>query len=364
MHRFNCYQFLQKTPDKKFAGQECEEETDNEIRPNAASARTGGAPLPERELIAMLKYVSKRILSSLVLLVLVTTLTFVMVFGGADNVAQNILGENATDAQIAALEAKLGIDRPLYEQYGDWVANAVQGDLGQSWTMGESVSRIVSGRLTVTLSMVTVAVITIGIISSLLGITAAVKGGWADRLIQVLSVIGFSLPNFWLGLILVVVFALNLRWFPATGYVDFSTSPIGWAAALTLPVAALVLSGIASASQQVRGAMIDALRQDYVRTLRAGGIRPSSVLFRHALRNAMPAALTVLSVQFIALLGGAAIIERVFAIPGLGSVTVQAALSGDVPVLMGVVVTMIILVVFVNIAIDLANAWVNPKVRL
>ncbi|KFC71192.1 Dipeptide transport system permease protein DppB [Devosia sp. LC5] len=312
----------------------------------------------------MLSYVSKRLLSSLVLLALVTTLTFAMVFGGADNVAQNILGENATDQQIADLETRLGIDRPLYEQYGTWVAKAVRGDLGVSWTMGESVSKILSGRLPVTLSMVVLAICIIGIVSALLGIAAAVRGGWADRVIQLISVVGFSLPNFWLGLILVVVFALNLRWLPATGYTDFLNSPTGWLASLALPVGALVLSGIASASQQVRGAMIDALRQDYVRTLRAGGIKPSSVLFRHALRNAMPAALTVLSLQFIGLLGGAAIIERVFAIPGLGSITVQAALSGDIPVLMGVVVTMIILVVIVNIAIDLANAWVNPKVRL
>lgn len=312
----------------------------------------------------MLSYVSKRLLSSLVLLALVTTLTFALVFGGADNVAQNILGDNATDQQIAELEAKLGIDRPLNEQYVAWVAKAVRGDLGMSWTMGESVSKILSGRLPVTMSMVGLAIVIIGVVSALLGIAAAVRGGWADRVIQLISVVGFSLPNFWLGLILVVVFALNLRWLPATGYADFLNSPTGWLASLALPVGALVLSGIASASQQVRGAMIDALRQDYVRTLRAGGIKPSSVLFRHALRNAMPAALTVLSLQFIGLLGGAAIIERVFAIPGLGSITVQAALSGDIPVLMGVVVTMIILVVIVNIAIDLANAWVNPKVRL
>lgn len=312
----------------------------------------------------MLSYVAKRLASSLVLLALVTTLTFVMVFGGADNVAQNILGDNATTEQIVALEQKLGIDRPLHEQYLSWVSGAVRGDLGQSWTLGESVARILSGRLPVTLSMVILATIIIGVVSALLGIMAAVRGGWADRVIQVISVVGFSLPNFWLGLILVVVFALNLRWLPATGYTDFTTSPTGWLASLALPVGALVLSGIASASQQVRGAMIDALRQDYVRTLRAGGIKPSSVLFRHALRNAMPAALTVLSLQFIGLLGGAAIIERVFAIPGLGSITVQAALSGDIPILMGVVVTMIILVVIVNIAIDLTNAWVNPKVRL
>jgi len=312
----------------------------------------------------MLRFLGRRLVSGVILLALVTTLTFALIFGATDNVAQNILGENATDAQIAAFEARLGLDQPLPVQFARWVGGAVQGDLGQSWTMGERVSRILAGRLPVTLSMVTVAVLLIALVSALLGIIAAVRGGWADRFIQVLSVVGFAMPNFWLGLILVVIFALSLRWLPATGYVPFSQSPLGWAAALTLPVASLVISGIASASQQVRGAMIDALNQDYVRTLRARGLSEGSVLFRHALRNAMPAALTVLSVQFIALLGGAAVIERVFAIPGLGSLTVQAALSGDVPVLMGVVVTMIVLVVLVNVLIDILNAWVNPKVRL
>jgi peptide/nickel transport system permease protein len=312
----------------------------------------------------MFTYLYKRVASGLVLLALVTTITFVLLFGATENVAQNILGENATNEQIAALEVRLGLDRPLWVQYGEWVGHAVTGDLGQSWLMGERVSRILSTRLPVTLSMVTFAIVIIAVVSTLLGILAAVRGGWADRVVQVLSVIGFSLPNFWLGLVLVVIFALTLRWLPATGYVSFLSSPPGWLASLTLPVVAIVLSGIASASQQVRGAIIDALRQDYIRTLRARGVRPASVLFRHALRNAMPAALTVLSVQFIALLGGAAIIERVFAIPGLGSLTVQASLTGDIPVVMGVVVTAIVVVVVVNIAIDIAHAWVNPKVRL
>ncbi len=312
----------------------------------------------------MLRFLFRRLVSGVVLLVLVTTLTFALIFGATDNVAQNILGENATDAQIVEFETRLGLDRPLPAQFAHWVAGAVRGDLGQSWTMGERVSRILAGRLPVTLSMVTTAVLLIAGTSAVLGIVAAVRGGWADRAIQILSVVGFAMPNFWLGLILVVVFALELRWLPATGYVAFLQSPTGWAAALILPVAALVISGTASASQQVRGAMIDALRQDYIRTLRARGLGERSILFRHALRNALPAALTVLSVQFIALLGGAAVIERVFAIPGLGSLTVQAALSGDVPVLMGVVVTMVVLVILVNVLIDILNAWVNPKVRL
>jgi peptide/nickel transport system permease protein len=309
-------------------------------------------------------YFLRRALSALVLVFFLASATFVMMFGATGNVARNILGESATEEQVAALSRELGLDQPLPVQYGAWLGKALVGDMGRSWINRQPVADAIGNRLPVTLSMVVTATLAMALISVSVGVAAAVFGGWLDRATQIASVIGFAIPNFWAALILVLVFAVGLRWLPATGYVSFFTSPAGWAAALVLPVSSLVIAGVASASQQVRGAMIDILNQDYIRTLRARGLPSRSILFRHALRNAVPPALTVLSLQFIGMLGGAMVIESVFAMPGLGSLTVQSALVGDLPVLLGIVVILVIVVSLVNLMVDLANAWANPKVRL
>jgi peptide/nickel transport system permease protein len=312
----------------------------------------------------MFHFVGRRLAACAALVVMIATITFLLAFSATGNVARNLLGENATADQLAAKNAELGLDKPLLAQFGTWAEHAARGDLGISWFTNEPVAQAVANRLPVTLSMVVLAVSLTALISVGLGVAAAVRGGWLDRVIQVSSVLGFALPNFWVALVLVVFLSVTLGVLPATGYVRLSESPGGWASALVLPVASLVIGSTASAAQQVRGAVIDVLRQDFVRTLRARGISPRSVLFRHALRNAATPALTVLSLQFIALLGGAVVIEKVFAIPGLGTLTINAALQGDVPVLMGVVVTLVVLVVIVNLVIDIVSGWVNPKVRV
>ncbi|WP_432876584.1 ABC transporter permease [Kribbella sp. CA-245084] len=312
----------------------------------------------------MFRFIGRRLVACVVLVVVIAGITFLLAFSGTSNVARNLLGENATPDQLAAKNAELGLDKPLLAQLGTWASHALHGDLGISWFTNEPVAQAIANRLPVTLSMVVLAVTLTALISVGLGVAAAVRGGWLDRVIQVLSVAGFALPNFWVALVLVVFFSVSLGVLPATGYVRLSESPGSWAAALVLPVASLVIGSTASAAQQVRGAVIDVLHQDFVRTLRARGISPRSVLFRHALRNAASPALTVLSLQFIALLGGAVVIEKVFAIPGLGTLTINAALQGDVPVLMGVVVTLVVLVVIVNLVIDVISGWVNPKVRV
>ncbi|MCU1437047.1 MAG: transporter permease [Naasia sp.] len=312
----------------------------------------------------MIAFALRRLLFGLSLILFATTATFFLVYRDASLVTRNILGEGATQADLDARAAAMGLDRPILVQFLDWLGGAVTGDFGQSYFSTESVASILVSRVPVTLSIVAVGVLVSALVSAVLGILAAVRGGVIDRIVQVLSVIGMALPNFWVALMLVVVFAVTWRLLPATGYVSPAQSVSGWLASITLPVIALAVASIAAATQQVRGAMIDVLDTDYIRTLRASGVRERSILFRHALKNAASPALTVLSLQFIGLFGGAIVIEKVFALPGLGTTAVNATLQGDVPVLLGVVAVTVVIVVAVNLLIDLANGWVNPKVTL
>ncbi len=311
----------------------------------------------------MSAFLPRRILLGAVLVFATVTTTFVLVSSSAHNVARNLLGESATERQLTQKEAELGLDRPLHVRFIDWFSAALTGDLGTSWFSSEPVASILAARVPVTLSMVGAAMVVTALISVLLGVLAAIRGGALDRTIQIVSVAGFSLPSFWIALVLVLVFAILLPLLPATGYVPFTTSPIEWGASLVLPVTALVIGGVAAAAQQVRGAMIDGLRQDFVRTLRARGLPEWSVVLRHVLRNAASPVLTVLSLQFIGMLGGSVVIERIFAIPGLGTLTADAALRGDAPVLVGAVVVTVIMVVLVNLVVDATATWVSPKAR-
>jgi peptide/nickel transport system permease protein len=180
----------------------------------------------------------------------------------------------------------------------------------------------------------------------------------------VVSLVGTAIPGFLIALGLVVVFAIDLGWVAPTGYVQFTTSPQGWVGSIILPVIALSLGGIAGVTQQIRGSMLDSLRQDYVRTLKSRGLSSRSVVLKHVLRNAAGPGLAVLGVHFVGLLGGVVIIEQIFAIPGIGQVAVTATSQGDIPLVMGLVVATAILVVLLNLVVDLAQGWLNPKVRL
>ena len=312
----------------------------------------------------MLTFIIRRVVAGVVLLFVVSALAFSLLYLDSANTARRILGQSATAEQVQQKTQELGLDRPVLVQYWDWLTNALTGDLGRSWFNGQLVSVSLSGRVAVTLSIVIGTTIVTAIVSVILGVLAARRGGWADGTVQFLSVLGFAIPGFLIALYLVLIFAINLGWFKATGYVPLTESFTGWLSSVTLPIAALSFGAIAAVTQQIRGSMIDGLSRDYVRTLRSRGLDTRSVVYKHVLRNAGGPALAILAVQFIGLLGGAVIVEQVFALPGMGQLTVQAGLQGDIPVMMGLVIAFAVIVIIVNLVIDLAQAALNPKVRL
>jgi peptide/nickel transport system permease protein len=311
----------------------------------------------------MLPFITRRLLSGVVLVFVISSLTFFLLALGGNGVARTLLGETATQAQVAAKQTQLGLDRPVLAQYGDWLSHAAVGDLGTSWLSSQSVTTSVLDRLPVTLSLAFASIIVTAVLSALLGVLAAVRRGWTDRFVQVLAVVGFAMPAAWLALLLILFLAIRLKWLPATGYVPLADSPTGWLGAMLLPVLALSVGAIASTAQQVRSAMIATLDEDYVRTLRSRGLPERRVVLKHALRNAAPNGLTVLSLHFIGLLGSTVVIERIFALPGIGSMVLNATVGGDSPQVLGVVVMMVFVVVVVNLLIDVANGALNPKVR-
>lgn len=332
---------------------------------------TAGEPSPAspprdapRRMPPLLRYVLRRLVSGVVLFAATLTVIFFLMSLNRKIVVQTVLGTTATEDQIQAKMAELGLDRPPIVQFGDWIVHALRGDLGVSFTNGESVSTLVSQRAPVTLSLVIGAVLVTMVLAVVLGVLAATLRGWIDRVIQFVSVLGLALPGFWIALVLVSVFAIRLGWFPATGWVAPTRDLGGWFLSLVLPVLSMAAVGVAAVAMQIRSAMIDLLSRDFVRTLRSRGLSRNRLLFVHLLRNAAAPALTVLSLQFIGMLGGVVLIEQIFALPGLGGLALSAAASGDMPVVMGVVAVLALVVVIVNLAVDLINALLNPKVRL
>jgi len=312
----------------------------------------------------MLTFILRRSVSGVILIVAITVIAFTLLYLGSGNIARSILGQNATDEVVAQKAAELGLDRPLPTQFWGWLSSAATGDIGRSWFTGQLVSVQLSSRLSVTLSIVIGSIILTALFSVVLGIVAARRGGAIDGTVQFFSILGFAIPGFLIALFLVLLFAINLQWFKATGYIPITQSFTGWLSSVALPVVALAIGGVATIAQQVRGSIIDGLSRDYVRTLRSRGLSSNRVVYKHVLRNAGGPALSLLAVQFVGMIGGAVIVEQVFALPGIGSLTVQATAQGDIPVVMGIVVVTAIIAVVVNLLIDLAQAALNPKVRL
>ncbi len=312
----------------------------------------------------MITFIAKRLGSGAVVLFAVSVLTFVLLYVSSGSIARNILGDAASAEQVALKEQELGLDQPLVLRYFSWLGNALRGDLGASWFTSEPVANSLATRIPVTMTMVFTAMILIAIIAALVGVLAAVKRGWVDRLVQVGAVIGDSIPGFVIGIILVTFLAIQAGLFPATSTISPGSGPAAWVYSMTLPVIALLINGVTGGAQQIRSAVIKQLEKDYVRTLRSRGIGEREILFKHVLRSAAPAGLTVLSLQLIGMLGGVVIIEQIFALPGMGPLAVMATGQSDLPVVMGVVMYTVVVVIIVNLLVDILNGWLNPKVRV
>jgi peptide/nickel transport system permease protein len=312
----------------------------------------------------MFAFIARRLGSGALLLAVISSLAYFLVFYTTEGVSLRLLGDGATDADLAAKDAELGLDRPLVERYITWALAALRGDFGTSWFTNEPIADAIANRLPVTLSLVAVAILISAVLAVVLGMAAAIKGGAIDRIVQFLAVFGFAVPGFVIAILMVTAFAINIMIFPATGYVPLSEDPAAWALSLTLPVISLVIATVASSAQQIRSAIKAVKERDWVRTLRSRGVPEREILFKHVLRSAAPAGLTVLSLQFVGLLGGSVIIESIFALPGMGQLAVNSTGLGDTPVIMGVVVFTVIIVVVVNLIVDLINGWLNPKVRV
>lgn len=294
----------------------------------------------------------------------ISSLAYFLVFFSVDGVAYRLLGDAATEADVLAKNAELGLDRPFIVRYLDWLANALNLDFGVSWFTNEPIMEGLANRLPVTITVVAIAILISAILAVVLGMTAAIKGGWVDKAVQFLAITGFAVPGFVIAVIAVTIFAINLMLLPATGWVPIEEDPGLWAASLILPVFSLVIATVASSAQQIRSAIKNVMEKDWVKTLRSRGIPEREILFKHVLRAAAPAGLTVLSLQFVGMLGGSVIVESIFALPGIGSYAVTATAAGDTPVVMGVVVFTVLVVIFVNLIVDLINGWLNPKVRV
>lgn len=305
----------------------------------------------------------KRLAFGIPLIFVVSVVTFGLEALAPGDAARVVAGPNATTEQYAAVRQQLGLDRSLPAQYWNWLSHAVHGDLGRSILSGQPVSRLLNQRLAVTLSLILLATLLAAVVGIALGALSAYRRRAIGKAIDVVSLLGLAVPNYWLALLLVAVFAVKVRLFPAVGYVDLATSPAEWARSLVLPVVALAAGGAAGIAKQTRDAMITTLNRDFVVAHRADGVPERSLVFRHALRNSAAPILSMIGLFFVGSLGGTVLIEQVFSLPGLGGLAVSSASQHDLPVLQGIAVYFTVLVVAVNLLLDLLYGWLNPKAR-
>lgn len=313
----------------------------------------------------MLRFTLRRIVVSIPVLLLVSLLSFAIIWLVPGDPAAAFLDASATPAQLAAIRHQLGLDEPFYLQMLQWYGRILQGDLGESILLHRGVATAILERVPVTLSLAALALTFAVVMGILAGVVAAMRHGtWADQSIMSLALLGLSVPDFWLGMMLIFAFAVGLGWFPAGGYIAPSVDFAGWARCIALPAFSLAAAQLGFISRMSRSAMLEVLGQDFIRTADAKGLPWSVVVIRHGLPNALVPILTVAGIIAGGLLGGALVIEQVFSFPGVGRLIVDAVLSRDFPVIQGSLLFVALVYLAVNIVVDMLYAVVDPRVRL
>lgn len=309
------------------------------------------------------KPILHRLLLSIPLLFAVTFLTFLLNSLAPTDLARTVLGADGTLAQYQELRVKLGLDQPLLLQYGAWAWRMLQGDLGVSFFTNERVSDLLNGRIGVTLAIMVGVLLVVVLVGISLGVLSATRGGWMGKLLDAMSLLGLIFPSFFVALIYIVVFAVWLKWFPATGYTTLNQGFVPWAMSLVLPVLAVSTYFTSVVAKQTREAMSDVMRRDFIRALRASGLPEWKVVLQHGLRNASLPVVTNLGLIMVTATASAVFVERAFVLPGLGSLAVGAADQADVQLMLGCALYFALISVAINLLVDLSYSWLNPKVR-
>lgn len=309
-------------------------------------------------------YILRRLFALIPVLFVVSLLAFALVHLTPGDPVAAILGDKATPEDIERVRRQLGLDRPFHEQYVVWVFRALQGDLGRSIWVDQPVTEMIIDRAEPTVLLATSALVLTVLIGIPAGVFAAMRHNSAiDQTLMVTALLGVSMPNFWLGLNLILIFSVFLGWFPSGGYVPFTESPLGALESVLLPALALGFSQAALVARITRASMLEVLQQDYVRTARAKGLDWFLVNFRHALKNALLPTVTVVGLVVAVLIGGSVVTETVFTIPGAGRLVVNSVLRRDYPVVQGAILMVAFLYVLVNLLVDIIYVYIDPRIR-
>jgi len=309
-------------------------------------------------------YVVRRLIATIVVMAVVAFVVFLLLYLTPGDPAAILAGDAATSQDIANIREALGLNDPFLERFGQWIWRLLHGDLGISIFTRLPVTQLIGQRVGPTLSLTLCTLVVSVLVAVPLGVVAAARAGrWIDRAVMGFSVGGFSLPVFVLAYVLIYVFSIELEWLPVQGYRPMSDGIWQWARHLVLPSIALGTVYIALIARMTRAAMLDVLAQDYVRTAQAKGLAPHAVLLGHALKNAAVPIATVIGIGIALLIGGAIVTETVFALPGIGRLTVDAILRRDYPVIQGVVLLFSAAYVLVNLAVDLSYMFFDPRIR-